>query len=454
MKPSVWLPVLAALCARVAAEDDPFGDAFDSGFSEVETAAPASNSELYIANRLIHRGQWATAHNAPAPGATDHRGLASLVTAWNPRLEWRPSERLNMLVDAELSQDWVFELRSDADWKTPYRDQRETQFALNEARLAHTTPGWVLTSGRQVLTWGFNDVLSILEPVNPPQLSQPGLYDADEARLSRWLTEARYYLGDWTLQGVIAHENRTAELPVYGSDYYPATAETDDQTPDQGWEDPGAHSGGIRLSGLWRNADIAAFIWHGYNPSGHLEFRPGGIERHYERLTTLGAGLSLPVGPTILKAELAAEDGLAWAPVSGNLPQTQDPVRTTERLGWALGGDLTLPANSRLVLELSTRYLPDYQPGMAATLDDEFNHRWAVGVEHSTARERLTLTTAILGFGLTDNNGQAIRLGADWTINDQWRSELGWVSYRSGDAPALQAAEGNDRLFWQVEWLF
>ncbi len=188
MRNWIWLP-LAALCASVAAEEDPFGDAFDSGFSDVETSAPASNSNVYIANRLIHRGQWATAHDAPEPGATDHRSLASLVTAWNPRVEWRPNDRLSALLDAELSHDWVFDLKSGADWKTPYRDQRETQFDLVEARLAYTTPDWALTSGRQVLTWGFNDVLSILEPVNPQQLSQPGFYDAKDARLSRWLTE-------------------------------------------------------------------------------------------------------------------------------------------------------------------------------------------------------------------------------------------------------------------------
>ncbi len=445
---------IAAISLVAMAEDDPFGEAFDSGFSDVETSAPASDSNVYIANRLIHRGQWTTAHDAPAPGETDHRGLASLVTAWNPRLEWRPSERLNLLLDAELSHDWVFDLKSDTDWKTPYRDQRETQFDLVEARLGYTTPDWVLTTGRQVLTWGFNDVLSILEPVNPQQQSQPGLYDAEDARLSRWLTEARWYLGSWTLQGVIAHENRTAELPVFGSDYYPLPAATDDQTPDHGWEDPGTHSGGVRLSGLWRNADLAAFIWRGDNPSGHLEFRPGGVERHHERLTTVGAGLSVPVGPAVLKAELAAEDGLAWAPVTGNPPQTQGTMRTTERLAWALGGDFTLPANSRLVLEINTRYLPDYQPAMAANLGDEYSHRWAIGFEHSTAREQLTLTTAILGFGLDADAGQALRLGADWTISDQWRSEFGWVGYRSGDAPALQAAEDSDRLFWQVEWLF
>ncbi|WP_028672116.1 hypothetical protein [Saccharospirillum impatiens] len=448
-----WLPI-AAVCASVAAEDDPFGEAFDSGFSEVETQAPVSTDILYVANRLIQRGQWATAHDAPLSGETDHRGLASLATAWNTRLEWRPSEQLNFLLNAELSHDWVFDVNPDAHWQTPYRDQRETRLELDEARLGYTTPGWALTSGRQVLTWGFNDVLSILEPVNPPQRSQPGLYDADEARLSRWLSEARWYLGRWTLQGAIAHENRMAELPVYGSDYYPLPAATDDRLPDHGWEDPQAHAGGVRISGLWHRADLAAFIWRGYNPSGHPKFRPGGIERHYERLTTFGAGFSLPVGPAIVKAEMAAQDGLAWAPVTGNPPQTQGPMQTTERLAWALGADLTLPANSRLVLEVSTGYLPGYQPGMAATLGEEYSHRWAIGLEHSTAREQLTFTAAILGFGLDADGGQAFRLGADWTISDQWRSELGWVGYHAGNAPALQAADNSDRLFWQVEWLF
>lgn len=303
-------------------------------------------------------------------------------------------------------------------------------------------------------TWGFNDVLSILEPVNPPRLSQPGLLGAEEARLSHWLSEARWYIGNWTLQGVVAHENRMAELPVYGSDYYPMPSTIDNQTPDHGWENVGAHSGGVRLSGLWRNADLAAFVWRGYNPTGHLVFTPSGADRHYERLTIAGAGLSFPMGPAVIKAELSAEDGLAWAPVSGTPPQTQGNMSTTERVSWALGGDLNLPGNNRLVFEYHTRYLPDYQPAMAVNLGDEYSHRWALGAEHSTARDRLTLNTALLGFGLNEDGGQVLRVGVDWNISDQWRAEFGWIGYRSGAAAALPSTDGNDRLFWQTEWLF
>lgn len=453
------LLMLAATSLAVAAEDDPFDEAFDNGFGDVEAAEPAPSGNFYLANRLIHRGQMNTAQPAPGPNETDHRGLASLVTGWRTQVEWRPNDRFEALLDAELSRDWVFDLGYDTDWKEPYRDQRETRLDLYEARLGYRTSDWALTTGRQVQTWGFNDVLSVLEPANPPRMAQPGLYGADEARLSRWLTEARLYLGRWTLQGMVAHENRMAEMPVYGSDYYPLPIATDDQVPDHGWEDPESHSGGIRLSGLWQGADLAAFVWRGYNPTGHLVFAPGRIERWYERLTTVGVGLSRPINSAVIKAEVAAEDGLAWAPVTetmqdGKPVRTSGATRTTERISWVLGVDISLPEDSRLLLEHRTGYLPDHEPGMAANLGEQYSHRWVIGFEHTTARDRLTLSAAVLGFGDDFDGGQATRVAADWDINDQWRTELGWVGYRSGDAPRMQAAEDSDRLFWQVEWLF
>ncbi|MEX1215466.1 hypothetical protein [Saccharospirillum sp.] len=448
-----------AVATNAVAEDDPFDDAFDSGFEDIVSAKPSAASTVYLAHRFIQRGQVTTAQPEPGLSQTDHRGLASLATAWRTQVEWRPTSRFDAVLDAELNQDWVFDLRPDTGWKPPYRNQRETRLELREARLAYRTSGWALSSGRQVQTWGFNDALSVLEPVNPPRMAQPGLYDADEARLSRWLTEARWYLGNWTLQGMVAHENRMAELPVYGSDYYPLPAETADRAPDHGWEDPSAHAGGVRLSGLWQGADLAAFVWRGYNPTGHLMFAPDQVERHYERLTTIGAGLSVPFNSAVIKAEIAAEDGLTWAPVSvsqqdGQAVRNSGAENTTQRLSWALGVDVTLPANSRLLIEYRTDYLPDYQPDMATNLGEEFSHRWAIGAEHSTLRERLTLSGAVLGFGGLADGGQAMRLAADWDISDQWRTRLGWVGYRAGDAAQLQAADDSDRLFWQLEWLF
>lgn len=456
------LLILAAtslvVASNIVAADDPFGETFNSGFGEVEPVEPSEPRTVYLANRLIQRGQVNTTQPEPDLNETDHRGLASLVTAWRSRVEWRPNSRFDGVLDAELSQDWVFDLRPDTDWKTPYRDQRETQLELHEARLGYRTSDWALTSGRQVQAWGFNDVLSVLEPVNPPRMAQPGLYDADETRLSRWLTEARLYLGNWTLQGMVAHENRMAEQPVHGSDYYPLPAETKERTPNHGWEDPDAHAGGVRLSGLWQGADLAAFVWRGYNPTGHLMFEPGAVERRYERLTTVGAGLSVPFDSTVIRAEIAVEDGLTWAPVNttqqgGQAVRSSGAERTTQRLSWALGVDLTLPENSRLLLEYRTDYLPDYQPDMAANLGEEFSHRWAIGAEHSTLRERLTLSGVVLGFGGLTDSGQATRLAADWDISDQWRTRFGWVGYRAGDAVQLQTADDSDRIFWQLEWL-
>jgi hypothetical protein len=464
---AVTVLILASTCLACApnvlaendSSDDEFGQAFDSGFDDIEPSEQTDTSSVYVANRLIQSGQLNTVQPDPGPNRTDHRGLASLVTAWRTEIEWRPTDRFDAALDAEVSQDWVFNLRPDADWKTPYRDQRETRIDIHEARLAYGTSGWAVSSGRQVQTWGFNDVLSVLEPVNPMRMAQPGLYEASDARLSRWLTEARWYLGDWTLQGVVAHENRMAELPVFGSDYYPLPVETRDQAPVHGWEDLSRQAGGVRISGLWRGADLAAFVWRGYNPTGHLMFAPGEVERRYERVTTVGAGMSLPLYSAVLKAEVAVKDGLTWAPVTltqqgGQPVRTSGSERTTERASLALGIDVTLPENSRLLLEYRTEYLPDYQPGMAANLGEEFNHRWVIGAEHSTLREQLTLSGAVLGFGGLADGGQATRLAADWDISDQWRSRLGWIGYRAGDAPQLQPADNSDRVFWELEWLF
>lgn len=442
MKCTTYLALIGLILApSVWAEDDPFGDDFNAGFDSVETDAPEERS-LYWAHRLFTGGQFNVQHSAPDPGATDHRGLSSLTTGWQPRLEWRPSSALSAELELTLQQDWVFALKSDsAQWQDDYREARETQLKLDEAALRYQTLGWAASIGKQTLAWGFNDVLSVNEPVNPPQRSQPGLQDPDNALLPRWLSEARLYLADWTVQAVVALDNPMAEQPVYGSDYYPLPFAIDDQTPESPAEDVSTLSGGVRVSGLAAGADVAAFVWRGYHSSGHLVGSAPNLQRQYERLTQLGAGLSVPVQAVVVKAELRWEDGLAY----GNND-------TTERLAWTLGADLSLPADSRLIVEHQSRFLPDYQATMAS-IGDEYEQQWALGLEHSRWNDRLTLKALMLGFGDWDD-GQVMRLSADWALSDHWQTEAGWVVYRDGDAALASAAADNDRLYWQVDYRF
>ncbi len=447
------------LAVTAAAEDDPFGDTFEEGFSDVEAPAKNDATQLYVSTRLFQNGQWNTAHEAPEAGATDHRGLSSLVLGIQPRFEWRPNERFEAVYEAAVIRDWVFDLKEDAEWKDPYRDQREYRLVIDEAVLRYQTADWAVSSGRQILTWGFNDILSVQEVVNPSRMTQPGLYEPEEARRARWITEARGYLGGWTLQGVLAHESRVAELPVYGSDFYPLAFELDDNPPDHGWDDPAAHAGGLRLSGLWHGFDLATFVWHGYNPSGHLLFAPGSVSREYERTTTLGAGLSVPVSDAVIKAEIAYENGLTYAPVTQQTVNGQTlPVsgaeKETDRWSAVLGLDISLPESTRLVIEYRARYLPDYQNAMATNLGEETQVQWAFGLEHTTWRDQLTLSGAVLGFGDDFSGGQMTRLSADWAINDQWRTELGYIAYEGGEATLLEEAKDNDRVYWRIDYFF
>ncbi|PTY38231.1 hypothetical protein BGP77_17460 [Saccharospirillum sp. MSK14-1] len=428
------LMTAAPLCAQ--AEDDPFADAFNDAFENVRTDAPEQQT-LYVSHRLFTGGQLNLAHDQPEAGETDHRGLSGLTTGWQPRLEWRPNDALDAVLDVRLEQDWVFALKPDADWQDDYRDKRETRLAIEQATLGYRSLRGAASVGKQTLAWGFNDVLSVNEPVNPPKRSQPGLQDPDDAFVPRWLTEGRYYMGDWTVQGVIALDNPVAEQPVFGSDYYPMPTALNDQTPASPFEDAEALSGGVRFSGLLFGADAGAFVWRGYNSAGHIQ----NGRRQYERLTQVGGGFSVPVEPAVLKAELRWEDGLVFAD------------QATERLAWTLGADITLPADSRLIIEHQSRYLPGYQSAMAS-IGDEFEQQWALGLEHSRWNERLTFKAMVLGFGNDLDNGQVMRTSAEWTVSDHWQTEVGGVIYRDGDAALPSLAADNDRLYWRLDYRF
>lgn len=433
--------VMALASLAVQAEDDPFADAFGSGFDDLPTQAPAEQYR-YLSHRLFTGGQFNLAHQAPEPGATDHGGLSSLTTGWQPRIEWRPTERFEAVFDVRLEQDWIFALRPDAGWQDDYRDARETQVDIEQATLSYKTLSGAASVGKQTLAWGFNDVLSVNEPVNPPRLSQPGLQDPDNAMLPRWLGEARGYLSDWTVQGVVALDNAVAEQPVFGSDYYPFPLALNEQTPASPFDDPATLSGGVRLSGLLFGTDVGAFVWRGFNSSGHIAIDDNLQYNHlYERLTQVGLGLSRPRNNVVYKAELRWEDGLVYG------------AETTERWSWTLGADITLPADSRLIIEHQSRFLPDYQAAMAV-IGDEFEQQWALGLEHSRWNDRLTVTALLFGFGDDLDDGQVMRVSAELDLSDHWQTEAGWVGYFDGDAALPSVAADNDRLYWTLDYRF
>jgi hypothetical protein len=186
-----------------APSSDPSLDAVLGGFEEesaatTESAAVGDEKRAWqLGGALTFGAAWNYAHDGPAPGETDYRGLSRL------------RGKLNLEFDAELPRNWRAHVAGygyyDAAYALNGRDQYtdavleeyQSEAELGEAwlrgRLNRQTD---LKLGRQIVVWGKSDNIRITDILNPLDNREPGMVDIEELRLPLTMARLDYYLGD------------------------------------------------------------------------------------------------------------------------------------------------------------------------------------------------------------------------------------------------------------------
>ena len=386
------------------------------------------------------------AHDAPAAGETDHRGLSGLRSRLDTQFDLTFSPNWKARVAGYGFYDWAYKIQGRGGYTDEFLDEYESEAALGEAYIqGRLGAGADIKAGRQIVVWGKSDSIRITDVLNPLDIRLPGRTDIEDLRLPVTMTKLDLFAGDWNLSAIAIHEIRFSKTPVFGSDFYtaPAPPPPEDE-PNEGFGD---QEYAVALNGIFSGWDIS---FHGawvYDDQPHLEATPDGVRLRHSRLGMGGIAANAALGNWLFKGEAAYFDGLEFF---------RTPGETFARLDTLFGVEYSGFTDTTVSLEAANRHLFDFDSRLEAAPDNARRNDFQTAIRFSQRYLNDTLELSLLAstHGLSAENGgfQRFEITYDWT--DSVEVAAGVINYMSGDKIAFQGIGDNDRLFARVEYRF
>lgn len=423
---------------------------FEDSTALQQAAAPATRQGPWdLSGAATLSSSYNISHDRPAAGATDYRGLSRLRGKLNLELKGNLGEVTGMAkgwrfkADGYSYYDLAYRINGRSDYPDTLLDVMEQETRLGEFYVQGSlNPSLDLKLGRQIVVWGKSDNLRVTDVINPLDLREPGLVDIEDLRLPLGMARLDYYLGDWSLSGLLIPEQRVDKTPPPGSEFYPfAGPMPPHQTPEQTLANSEA---ALALNGIFSGWDIAFYAARLNDNQPHAEISGGPVLRH-SRLTMLGSAVNVASGNWLYMAEAAHLDGLEF---------TSQPGRTFRRSDLLLGVEYNGLTNASLSLELADRHLHDYQPSLKGDGYREDELQAALRYKGDFRHDRLHLTLLSTLYGLWGEDGGFNRASLAYDLEDALTLTGGLITYQEGWKLPFNRIADNDRVFVDLKYSF
>ncbi len=383
-------------------------------------------------NYLSHRS------TGPAPNGAPYGGLSKLRTKLGLELDGNLPADWRIRVDGYAFYDFMY-IINDRNYTRQVLNNYEWDVQLQEAYLAGSLhKDFDIKIGRQIVNWGRSDSLRVLDVINPLDNREPGLADIEDLKLGVAMIRGDYYIGPWSITGLVIPEIRFSIQPVFGNDFFPAPASSPAQRK------PSSPEYGLAANGVFQGWDVSLNLASYYEDIAFLD--PSGTQLNHDRLLLVGGGGNYTLGSWLFKSELAWIDGYDYFNVSDEKSRT-DFMAGVEYYGindWNFS------------LEIANRHINDFDSALKAFPDGQQKNSMetAARITANFLNDRLQMTLLGLILGPTANDGSVVRLDASYDLRDALELAGGIVFYQKGSLATFQNIARNDRIFFEIRYSF
>ncbi len=433
--------------------DDELGGAL-AGFDEPEKAAALkSDAETDVLPEWLDlfgsfslAGSWNYAHDAPAAGEADYRGLSML----------RGTGALGVDIDigswqARISGHGFYDVAYSIEGREQYTknllDKYEQELEFDELYLVGSLMDSLdLKIGRQVVVWGKADNLRVTDILNPLDNRVPGMVDIKYKRLPVTMTKLDYYIGDWNLSGIIINEVRFDKTPVYNSDFFPGNAPLPPQKEPTNFS-LDTQQYGLAVNGIFSGWDLSLYQAWVYDSRANLSVESGTPVSIHNRVSMSGMTANAAFGNWLLKGEGAWWHDLEFTTLQG------EPV---ERVDLMAGIEYTGFSETMLSIEFVNRHIIDFDERLKLAPDfaQQDVQQTALMFTRDFVNDTVQLKILCSIFGTHGEDGAFERFQLEYDYTDHVTLTGGIIFYQSGDQIAFSDVEENDRIFLEYSYAF
>jgi hypothetical protein len=368
----------------------------------------------------------------------------------------RISEQARWKVSGRLDYDAVYDLY---DFYPPdVRDDQRLNFFARENYLDFSAGNWDFRLGRQQIVWGEIVGLFFADVVSARDMREFLLPDFDILRIPQWAARAEYSADQFHAEVLWIPVPSYDKIGKPGAEFFPlsvptppgfATAYRGDTRPARNLSNTNY---GVRLSTLQSGWDLSGFYYRSMDtqptfvrqtllaPVPTLSF-----EARHDRITQFGSTLGKDFGSVVLKAEAVYTRGRRFNVFRAS---DDDGVVPQKTLDWIVGLDFTLPADTRLNLQLFQRLFFEHDPDI---FFKKHENGYSVYLTHDVTS---TLGAEVLFISSLDRSDWMLRPKLVWKFEKNWRLTSGVDLFNGPPLGFFGRFANRDRIYSELRYSF
>ncbi len=359
-------------------------------------------------------------------------------------MKWKASARVHY--------DAVFEA-TDFYSADVARNQR-AGIALRETYLDVSKGDWDFRLGRQHVVWGEMVGLFFADVVSARDLREFILPDFDMLRTPQWAARAEYFKNDFHAELLWVPIATYDEIGKPGAEFYPYQAVPPGFTAQyKSAARPARNLNngnyGVRLSALKNGWDISGFYYRSMDIQQTFYREIVGttmiFEPRHDRISQLGGTLAKDLGSAVLKGEAVYTRGRKFAVLNPSMP---DGLVAQHTLDWAAGLDFSLPADTRLNVQLFQRMFFDHD---AAIIPDRHENGYSLHLNRKIGSKWEAQATIIASLNRTD---WLLRPRVQWNFEKNWRLLAGIDIFKGPPLGMFGQYDSRDRVYSELRYSF
>jgi len=357
-------------------------------------------------------------------------------------------------IGARIAYDAVYDLY-DYYPSAVERDQR-FDLALRENYLDISRGDWDFRLGKQHVVWGEMVGLFFADVVSARDTREFLLPDFDVLRIPQWAARAEYSGDNFHSELLWIPVASYDEIGKPGAEFSPypgllpglPVLYRNEERPIRNLANSNY---GIRLSTLRDGWDISGFVYSSMDvaPTIYRDAAsvPGSLiyQARHDRIRQFGGTMAKDVGWAVLKGEAVHTQGRRFAVLRAS---DADGVVAQDTLDWALGLDFSLPAETRLNVQLFQR---TYFSHDADLISDRQENGYGLLLNHKFSERVEAQAMWIASFNRTD---WILRPRVTWNFQRNWRLAVGADVFKGQPIGLFGQFNNRDRVYSEVRYSF
>jgi hypothetical protein len=376
------------------------------------------------------------------------------------------SENVKWKIGGRFDYDAAYD-RSNFYAQPVQQDQRY-DFTLRENYLDISAGDLQLRLGRQHVVWGEMVGLFIADVVSAKDqrefiLPEPEL---EMLRIPQWAARAEYFMKDMKAELLwiplpsfdeIGKPGMPGVRGASGADFFPYPIPGPGGSAFLGEDRPSAKLSnsnyGLRMSALKNGWDFSGFYYHSLDaaPTFYRNVIAGPApvfvyQARHDRINQFGGTFAKDLGRVVLKGEAVYTNGRQF-----NVTRIDQPNGLVEQdtIDYALGLDISLPADTRLNLQFFQRVFIDHDPD---TLQRKYESGASVlfdGIKLGKNVEARALLVHSL-----NRSDWLFRTKVSWMFEKNWRLAAGVDIFGGPPSGFFGRYDNNDRVYTELRYSF